>query len=176
MNMANKGREHTLHYLNQEFAAMRWLAKQGLTPEEIREFRWGNVDETTRTISVKQSVFHYRYDLTSQRLYKMESKREIKIPCANSEQEWFFLKSKTPSHFWMFTSYKPKGWRKEEGRKALFPLEVVEKCCRDVQIEAKMSLNFLNDYGNIEVSKLNIQKSKTVELIEEAEIVTEAKN
>ena len=59
---------------------------------------------------------------------------------------------------------------------AIFPPEVVEKCCRDIQIEAKIPLQLFADYGNIEVSKLNIQKSKPVELVEEAEIVTEAKD
>lgn len=174
--MAANSQEHSLHYLNQEFSAMRWLAKQGLTPEEIREFRWGRVDETTREITIMAKVLHYRYDRDTCQLYKQESKREIKIPIKGSGQEWFFLKSKTPSLFWVFTAHKPKEWRREEAREALFPLEVVEKCCKDVRIEAKIPLKIFDDYGKIEVSKLNIQKSKTVELIEEAEIVTEAKN
>lgn len=174
--MADKCREHSLHYLNQEFSAMRWLAKQGLTPEEIREFRWGRIDETTREITIVAKVIHCRFDRASHQLYKQESNREIKIPIKGSGHEWFFLESKTPSHFWVFTAHKPKGWRKEKAREALFPLEVVEKVCRDVQIEAKIPLKLFDDYGNIEISKLNIQKSKTVELIEEAEIVAEAKN
>lgn len=174
--MAKKSREHSLHYLNQEYSAMRWLAKQGLTPEEIREFRWGYVDETTKEITVPSKVLHWRYDRSSNQLYRQESERKIKISIKGSGHEWFFLESKTPSHFWVFTAYMPKGWRKEVAREALFPLEVVEKCCRDVQIEAKIPLQLFADYGNIEVSKLNIQKSKPVELVEEAEIVTEAKD
>ena len=123
--MAKKSREHSLHYLNQEYSAMRWLAKQGLTPEEIREYRWGYVDETTREITVPSKVLHWRYDRSSNRLYRQESERNIKIPIRGSGHEWFFLESKTPSHFWVFTAYMPKGWHKEVAREALFPLEVV---------------------------------------------------
>lgn len=173
--MTVNSREHSLQYLNQEYAAMRWLAKQGMTPEEIRELTWGKIDEDTRTISVVSKIIHCRYDIESHQLYRQEEKREIRLPIIGSGHEWFFLKSKTPSHFWVFTAYRPKGWRKEVAREALFPLGVVEKACRDVEITTKSPLKLFDDYGNIEVSKLNIQKSKTVELIEEAEVVTEAK-
>ena len=76
---------------------------------------------------------------------------------------------------WMFTAHRPKSWRKEQGREALFPLEAVENCCRGiVENPSTNPLTLAVGYGNIEVSKLNIQNLKTVEQIEEADIKTEA--
>ena len=169
-----KNSSYSLHYLNQEFAAMRWLATQGLRPDEIRELRWGQIDETDRTITIRQRLVNILYDRDSGQISRREYDHKIKIPLVGSGCEYFFLKSKTPSLFWVFTEHRPKGWRREESREALFPLEVVEKCCQDLQIQNTSPLTFLDECGTIEISKLNIHKSKTTELIREAELVVEA--
>lgn len=170
-----KSREYDLHYLNQEYSAMRWLAKQGLTPEEIREFTWGQVDESEKVVKIRRVIFSIRYDRNTGHIFRQEHKKEVKVSVKGSEHEWFFIKSVIPNFTWMFTAHRPKSWRKEQGREALFPLEVVENCCRDiVEIQSTNLLTLAVGYGNIEVSKLNIQNLKTVEQIEEAEIKTEA--
>ena len=76
---------------------------------------------------------------------------------------------------WVFTAHRPKNWRKEQGREAMFPLEVVKKVCRDLKLPKFNPLTFISDCANIEVSKLNIQNPETVGQIREAEIVAEAK-
>lgn len=165
---------HSLSYLEQEFSAMRWLAEQGLTPEEIREFRWGLVDETERTVLIKRKFVSYKYNREDGTIFRTEDIREVRVSLKGSGQEQFFLKSKTPSFFWVFTEHWPKGWRKEDAREALFPLSVVENCCRKTQITNSSTLTFIDGCANIEISKLNIHKSKTKELTREAEIVIEA--
>lgn len=170
-----KSREHDLHYLNQEYSAMRWLAKQGLTPEEIREFTWGRVDEFEKVIKIRRVIFNIRYDRDTGHTFRQEHKKEVKISFKGSGHEWFFTKSRMYNATWMFTAHRPKSWRKEQGREALFPLEVVENCCRGiVENPSTNPLTLAVGYGNIEVSKLNIQNLKTVEQIEEADIKTEA--
>lgn len=178
--MARKIKEWDLRYLNQQYSAMRWLAKQGLTPSEIREFRWGQVDEADKTITVRKKIINLKYDMGKKSyLMKDEDDREVKIDLRGSEHEWFFLKSKILNFFWVFTAYPPKSWRKEEGRESLFPLEVVERCCRDISatpVDTSL-LTFIDGCANIEISKLNIQKQESEELVEgaiDAEIVTEA--
>lgn len=170
-----KNREWSVQYLNQQYSAMRWLAKQGLTTNEIREFHWGQIDEFTHTITVKRGVVSLMYDSKTQLIYKKETTHPIKIEYKGSGHEWFFEKSGMYNAVWTFTAYKPKSWRKEKGREALFPLEVVEKICRDLALPTFQPLTFLSDCANIEVSKLNIQNLETVERIEEAEVVAEAK-
>ena len=58
-------REYSLHYLNQQFSAMRWLAKQGLTPEEIREARWGMIDDAEKVITIKTYISSALFNLQS---------------------------------------------------------------------------------------------------------------
>lgn len=171
--MAKKG-NYSLHYLNLEFAAMRWLAIQGLTPEEIRELRWGQIDETDKTIRVRQRFVSILYNSNNGQILRKEYERSTKISLIGSGCEYFFLQSKTPSLFWVFTEHRPKGWRREEGMEALFPLEIVEKCCQDLQLQNTSPLTFIDKCANMEVSKLNIHKSKTAEPIREAEVVVEA--
>lgn len=169
-----KNREWSVQYLNQQYSAMRWLAKQGLTPEEIREFTWGQVDESEKIVKIRKVIFSIRYDRDTGHIFRQEHKKEVKISFKGSGHEWFFAESGI-YNTWVFTAHRPKSWRKEQGREALFPLEVVENCCRDiVEIQSTNLLTLAVGYGNIEVSKLNIQNLKTVEQIEEAEIKTEA--
>lgn len=171
--MANN-REWSVQYLNKQYAAMRWLAKQGLAPEKIRLMSWGQVDEFDRTIRVKKQITNIMYDFDTKMVYRKEYDYPIKVPYQGSGQEWFFEKSKYPC-MWMFTAFIPKSWRKEQAREALFPLEVVEKICKDLRLPEFKPLTILTDSANIEVSKLNIHKSKTnLKLAREAVIVAEA--
>lgn len=150
---------------------MRWLAKQGLTPGEIRVLSWGAVDETTKTIEIRQKMFFIRYDLKTKVSTRLEDNKEIRIPIEGSGNEWFFLKSRFKCP-WMFTAHKPKTWRKQGSEEALFPVEIVEKYCSDLTPENSISaLTFVEKFDNIEVSKLNITNSKQPELIKEAVVV-----
>ena len=168
--MGKANREHNLHYLNQQFSAMRWLAKQGVPPEAIREFRWGMVDEESKTISVITEVFNISYDRKTGVLARIQNKREVKLDIRGTGQEEFFLKSRIYCA-WMFTAERPRSWRKEKSREALFPLEVVEKCCRDLcEINNSSILTNLDMIGNIRVSKANIKEAKNEELIVEGEV------
>lgn len=169
-----KNREWSVQYLNQQYSAMRWLAKQGLTPSEIREFHWGQVDEFTHTIKIQKTVVSLMYDPKSHSVYKKKTEQPIKISYKGSGHEWFFEKSGMYNVVWTFTAHRPKSWRKEQGREALFPLEAVEKICHDLILRTINPLTFISDCANIEVSKLNIQNLETVEQIDEAEIVAEA--
>ena len=169
-----KNREWSVQYLNQQYSAMRWLAKQGLTPSEIREFTWGQVDEFSHTVRIPKTIISLRYDPKSQSIYKKQTEQPIKISYRGSGHEWFFEKSGIYNG-WAFTAHRPKTWRREQGREALFPLEVVEKVCRDLKLPEFNPLTFISDCANIEISKLNIQNLETAGQIEEAEIVAEAK-
>lgn len=167
---------YSIHYLNMQFSAMRWLASQGVCPEDIREFRWGNIDETEKVVVIKKRIFNIKFDRSSKQIYQTEQEKPVKVPIKGSDQEFFFLKSKTPSHFWVFTEHFPKSWRREESKEALFPLETIESVCRDVKIQNTSPLTLIDKCANIEISKLNIHKPKNTELIEEAELVTEAED
>ena len=71
----------------------------------------------------------------------------------------------------MFTAHQPKTWRREGSREALFPLEVVEKMCRDLPTSNGMSvLTNMEEFARIRVSKLNITKTKSIEQIQEADV------
>lgn len=168
----HKNWEWSHYYLQQQFSAMRWLAEQGLSPVEIREARWGMVDETDRTITLKLGVFHIHYDRgVGAIITNMTEKSPIKVPIKGSGHEWFFLKSKYKCPY-IFTAHQPKTWRKQGSREALFPLSVVEKCCLGVQqINNASILTKLDKFDNIGVSKLNITKMKTEEPIKEAEVI-----
>jgi len=169
--MSKRPEEYSLHYLNQQYSAMRWLAKQGLTPVQIREMRWGAVDETTRTIRVVSKVFYLYHNPKTGLLSRKEEEREIHIPVTGSGHEWYFLKSKYICP-WMFTAKPPKTWRREGSREALFPLAEVERACRDLVLtESTSVLTFLENFDTIELSNLNITKMETKELIEKAKVV-----
>lgn len=165
-------REYSLHYLNQQFSAMRWLAKQGMTPEEIREARWGMVDEADKTITIKTYLFRAQYDRETGVVARDGANqiREVKIPLSGTDHEWFFLKSKFMCP-WMFTAHQPKTWRREGSREALFPTSVIQRVCEDLAISNDMSvLTNIEKCATIRVSKLNITKTKSIEQIQEADV------
>lgn len=161
-------KEWSSQYLNQQFSAMRWLARQGLTPPEIRECRWGMVDESSRTITIKTKIFHLKYTRGTNMLLKDESEKEIKLSLKDSGQEQFFIKSRI-SCAWMFTAHPPKTWRKEGSREALFPVDEVEKVLQGLPLKSPSGLTILQLFANIEISNLNITKAKTKELTSKAQ-------
>jgi len=167
--MAKKPKEWGLHYLNQQISAMRWLAKQGLTPEEIRNFRWGLVDETTKTVTVHRPLYFIRYDIKTGLISRVEDEKEIKVPI-DREQQWFFLKSKYTCP-WTFTKIPPRTWRREESRASLFSVEDVENYLREIPLETTNVLTLIEKFDTIDISKLNITKLKPMEQIDEAEVV-----
>ena len=173
MAKKNCGQEWPHNYLLQQFSAMRWLAKQGLSPEEIRVARWGMVDEGKRTITVQASLFHICYNSETRTMIKKITNREpIQISLKGSGHEDFFIKSRIHCA-WMFTAHVPKTWRKQGSEEALFPLSIVEKCCRNIPpLNNSSVLTKIDEFGNIGISKLNITKMKTEEPIEEAEVIS----
>lgn len=161
-------------YLNQQYSAMRWLAKQGLTPEEIRTFTWGRVDESKKTVELSRKFFHIKYDLKTGIGKQDEEMKTRKVSVKGTGHEWFFTKSRIPCFSWMFTAYPPKSWRRELAKEALFPLEVVEWACRGVENCGKLCnfggvsvLTESENFGKLKVSKLNFAN---LERVEEAEI------
>lgn len=164
-------REHSVHYLNQEIMAMRWLSEQGLSPAEIRLMRWGDVDETTKKIRLDQQVFLIRYDKRWNAMTRDSYTKKLWVEVTDKQLADFFFKS--PMYCsWVFTAHRPKTWRREGSKAALFPVEVVEKYCQNnCSIDCISLLTFLEDFATIEVSKLNITNSKPKELIKEAEVV-----
>lgn len=170
--MAKTNYEYGIRYLNQQFSAMRWLAKQGMTPEEIREARWGMVDEAEKTISITSTIFNIRYDQKLNVTSRIEHQTEVKIPIKETGHEWFFLKSKFKCP-WMFTAHVPKTWRKEGSREALFPLEAVQRACRGVSTSIDTNLlTKLDGRASIEVTNTNVKNMESEkEQVEEAQVI-----
>lgn len=164
--------KYSINYLNQQIYAMRWLAQQGLTPEEIRTFRWGAVDETSKTITIRTKLAFIRYDRESGMVSRMEDFKEVRMSIPEDrELRHFFLKSKYICP-WMFTATPPKTWRREGSKSSLFPVASVENFCKDyAPLKASSILTKLDKFATIEVSKLNITKLKTQEPIREAKVI-----
>ena len=173
MSRTRIDQEWSHRYLNQQFSAMRWLSKQGLTPEEIRVATWGLVDETDRTITVWPKIHHIHYDRSTGAIVSNTiDQNPIKLPIKGTGHEWFFLKSRYKCP-WMFTAHEPKTWRKQGSEEALFPLSAVEKACRGIeQINNSSILTKLDKFARIDISKVNVTNTKTEEPIEEAEVIS----
>lgn len=162
--------EWSTSYLNQQISAMRWLKQQGLTSEEIRLFRWGLVDETDKTITIRKKLFSVQYDVKTGIVNRIENEKQVKVEIDRG-QEQFFLKSKYICP-WMFTKTPPKTWRKEGSKESLFPLMDVENFTRDIPLKNSTNiLTFMGMFDTIDISKLNVTKLKPTELIEEAEVI-----
>jgi len=159
-------------YLQKQKEAMWWLLELGLTPEEIRVLRWGCVDDANKVFIFSTEVTYLKADLGTGEIQREECQRELKISLRGTRCEWFFLRSKIPCP-WMFTRERPKTWRKEGSKESLYSLAEVEEICSECspvypckKVESG-SINLLTNFdkfANIEVSKLNITKSKTEEL------------
>lgn len=156
-------------YVEAQHSAMRWLVKQGLSLEEVREARWGMVDEGDKIISIPSSVTHIKYDTTTGVMFRKTTEgKTFKIPIKETGHEWFFLKSKIKCP-WMFIREWPKTWRKEGSRESLYSLSEVEQICKDLDptsINTSL-LTKLPDFDRIKLSNLNITKLKTERVIEE---------
>ena len=159
-------------YLQKQKEAMWWLLELGLTPEEIREMKWGSVDDGDKVFLMRRMVTFEKIDLNTWQIECTEYEKAFKIPLRGTKCEWYFLKSKIPCP-WMFTRERPKTWRREGSKESLYSLAEVEKICSECspvypckKVESG-SINLLTNFdkfANIEVSKLNITKSKTEEL------------
>ena len=159
-------------YLQKQKEAIWWLCERGLAPEEIREMRWGSVDDGDKVLLIRRMVTFEKVDLKTWQIERSEYEKTFKIPLRHTECEWFFLKSKIPCP-WMFTRERPKTWRREGSKESLYSLAEVEKICSECspvypckKVESD-SINLLTNFdkfANIEVSKLNITKMKTKEL------------
>lgn len=159
-------------YLQKQKEAIRWLFKQGLTPEEIREMRWGAVDDADKLLRIRAKITSIIADLNSFESTRTEYEHEFQIQLRHSECEWFFLKSKI-SCAWMFTRERPKTWRREGSKESLYSLSDIRGICRknhSVDPCKRFTPNSINlltntdNFANIEVSNLNITKPKTKEL------------
>ena len=155
---------------NQQITAMRWLASLGLTAKEIREFGWGNVNETTRLVSVDASIVDYAYNREQGIVCRKTRRRSMHVSPVGSGTEWFFFKSPTPSLFWAFVKFYPKKqcWRREQQFDVLYPIDEIEEIIRDVvEIHGKISKNLLtfdSGFGTIRVAKANITNIRNQEL------------
>ena len=155
-------------YLQKQQEAMRWLISQGFSPEEIQELRWGRVDEGDRTLSATREVTILQYDYETEAVKRDDYNKEFKIPLSGTDCEWFFLKSKI-SCPWMFTREVPKTWRREGSKDALYSLSDIQGLCKKQLKNATINeLTGTNVFANIEVSKENLTKAKTKELVEKA--------
>lgn len=159
-------------YLQKQKEAIGWLLELGLTPEEIRVLHWGCVDDADKVLLVRRMVTFEKVDLKTWQIERSEYEKTFKIPLRHTKCEWFFLKSKIPCP-WMFTRERPRTWRREGSKESLYSLAEVEKICSEIysidpcKCLGSGSINLLtniDEFANIEVSKLNITKSKTKEL------------
>lgn len=173
----SKNREYSESYLFEQISVMRWLKEQGLSVEQIRELRWGMIDETDRNIHFPTSVTSYKMDLNTGEVKGKTEVKDVLIPIKGSGHEWFFLKSKYKCP-WVFTKEKPKTWRKEGSRESLYSLEDVENFTKMVfspvipqLLEEIESLTKMLVSDNIGVSIANITKAETKEQTEGKTVV-----
>lgn len=162
-------------YLQEQYKAMAWLAKQGMTTGEICNLTWGAVDEADKVLKIKKKVVFLQADLDNGSIVKREEHdKDFQVPLKGTESEWFFLKSRIYCG-WMFTRERPCSWRKEKSVSSLFtPVEIekiIEENSGKLDNTAINALTSEQVFDTIEVSKLNITKMKTKELEKEATMV-----
>lgn len=168
--MANN-REYSESYLFEQIEAMRWLKEQGLSCEQIRDMRWGMVDETDRCIHFPTSVTSLKANLKTGEIVKNTEVKDVLIRIKESGHEWFFLKSKYKCA-WMFTKQVPKSWRKEKSREDCYSLEAVENFTKGIPtsvispfIEELNELTKALEFDSIRVSIANITNPETKEQV-----------
>lgn len=164
-------REWPDSYLFEQIQAMRWLKEQGLSCEQIRDMRWGMVDETDRCIHFPTPVTSLKLDRASGRVVKNSDTNEVVIRIKGSGHEWFFLKSKFRCP-WMFTRGISLSWRKEKSREDCYSLEAVENFTKGIPtpvissfIEELNELTKALEFDNIKVSIANITNPETKEQV-----------
>lgn len=163
MARAKINRSYSMELYEKQRLAMRWLYEQGFTIEEIREMSLGKIDEDSRAVMAKRKLTNIKYDLKTGEIVPIESEHWIHAPLSGSGFEDFFLKDKLPCCYF-FTREKPRNWRREVARDSLYSLSVVQgicgRKCKDYSVNV---LTFISKYDTMEVSKLNITKSKAKE-------------
>ena len=153
-------RSYTPEYLAKQHNAMRWLAEQGLTLEEIRSFSFGNIEEWNKQLKILRSVRRVRLDLKTGNITSNDVEVWIKIPIKNTPFYNFFIKDKFPCPF-LFTREKPKSWRRELSRDSLYSSSEIHQICgKLLDRPINDPLTKVLEFGTIEVSKLNITNLK----------------
>ena len=165
----SKNNRYSHNYLLKEKEAMKWLKKQGLSNQQIRDMRWGMVDEDERCINFPCSITSYSYDPSTGEIKREEKDKIVKISVKGSGYEWFFLKSKYKCP-WMFTKKIPRSWRKERSREACYSEDYIGVITRftsspvspllfdDIELLTKVLVS-----GNMDISIENITKTETKE-------------
>lgn len=140
---------------NQQILAMRWLASQGLTAEEIRAFRWGNVDEFNRSITLTKPVVSCIHDREQGIICTRIDKKSVRFSPVGSGTEWFFFKSPTPSLFWVFVKYYHKNghWRAEQQLEILYSTEEIEGFIENHEKLSTRLLTLEESFATMKVSK-----------------------
>lgn len=130
------------------------------------------MDDLNKAFIFRTQVTYLKADLGTGEIQREECHKELKISLRGTKCEWFFLKSKIPCP-WMFTRERPRTWRREGSKESLYSLaEMQEICdsfysvgpCKNLESDSINLLTNPDNFANIEVSKLNITKSKTKEL------------
>ncbi len=171
--MSKTNRGLPLEHLEAEYRAMRWLAANGYTLEEIQKFSWADVDEFDKKARAKREVFFIKYDRETGQIIADKREKELLIPIDDREVAEFFAHSRVYCH-WCFVSERPLSWRKEKSLASLFPLCKIEEICgkpKPVEKSFISSLTQGQGFGTIKVSKVNIQNTKTKEQAMEAALV-----
>lgn len=168
--MSNNRRHDPVYFQEQE-KAMIWLTEQGCTPDEIRTMRWGAVDESDKTLTIRKNVTILELDRQSGFVKRDEYEKSFQIPLKGTKCEWFFLKSHIYCS-WMFTRERPLSYKRKKSQASLFtPVEIMKICGKAGSDYSINSLTNGNVFGTIELSKLNITKMKTKELGSRAMVV-----
>ena len=165
--MASK--EYTESYLLEQREAMIWLREQGVSCEQIRDMRWGMVDESGRCLRFPTSVTSLLYDKDTQEISQIVEEKPVMIDIRDSGHEWFFLKSKYKCP-WMFTREVPHTWKREESREYCYSLEAVENLTKTANspvifpiLEVIDELTNNHEFGSMKVAIADITNQKTKE-------------
>ncbi len=160
---AKVDRSYSHEYLKEQHGAMRWLAEQGIDPEDIRVFSFGNIDETKRELRVLKTIHTIRLDRKNGVILTADCQKWVKIPAKDSPFYDFFIKKKFPSCF-LFTKERPKSWRREEAEKSLYSLSDIQMICGNKSLNDPLTKTL--EFDTIRVTKLNITNLKAKEQIE----------
>lgn len=165
----SKDRSWDFGYLQKQYEAMRWLHYElGISPDEIRLYRWGAVNEGDKTLRITKKIVDLKTSRAFSGVVKHdERERTFYIELKGTPNEWFFLKSKL-SCPWMFTRERPTTWRREGSKSSLFtPGEIRRILIEDSRYVENSTPDILKEvdiFGILEVSNLNITKMETKEL------------
>lgn len=157
-------RSFTKDYLKEQHEAIRWLYELGLSTADIRELRWGAVDEAEKVLKLNIPIAYLILDGKTGDIRKETETREFKISLRNHEHSDFLLKSRVYCP-WMFTRERPRTWRREGSKESLYSLPDIREICgkpRTSEVSENVLTKLLK-FGKIDISKLNITNLKNLE-------------